>query len=166
MIIVPKKNLYLPERIWGRKRFQRGIICATAVFSAGGFITISGEVVSVTGPAGSIVAGIRFNTDGSIDKRENSVYTQVDPGEYWSNEPETGIGSNYDVRALSAGKTGTWSQAAEIDDTWIQISANREWVVLRFTAGTKQCIATFEMRNTGSGSALDDAVYDCTATRT
>ncbi len=32
MIIVPRKNLYLPERKWGQKKFQRGIICATAVY--------------------------------------------------------------------------------------------------------------------------------------
>lgn len=144
---------------------------------AGGFYSQeTGLVVMTDGTydlgtnfSGSIAyCGVRFGSDGTIDIKGDTVlvYNQHVAGEWWSNEPQPSIGSSYDVRALSTGKTGTWSVSAAADDTWIQISSDREWwvvVAAKLSPANKRCKATFEIRKTGTGSALDSCFFDLTA---
>ena len=112
-------------------------------------------------------SGIRFNRDGSISELEydgtTTTYKDLHLGEWWDKHPEGVIGDSYDVRALSAGKTGTWSSSGAADDVWVQMNLSREWYVQAPSGGQKQCIATFEIRLTGSGSALDSATVDLLA---
>ena len=101
----------------------------------------------------SATSGFRFNTDGTVDENENGVYTQVG---LWHSQ-KTGIGSSYQVRALSTGKVGTWDAAAAADDTWVTISAGREWSVTRGSVGVDTTSATFEIRPVSGGAAVRSA---------
>ena len=145
--------------------FPYGVIAASV-----GTPVLTGESIEFGTPlgGGTIRAGIRFNDNGSIDEHGPGAtdYTAIDPGEWWSNEPETGIGSSYEVRFLSTGKTGTWTTSAAADDTWVAISSAPQWHVLvaaKSSPDTKACSGTFEIRLAGSGSALASAFYSCTA---
>lgn len=138
--------------------------------AAGGSVVITGEAIQFGAPfaGGAIRAGIRWNNDGNIDEQGPGAvnFTQIDAGEWWSNEPDTGIGASYDVRFLSTGKVGTWTISGAADDAWTIISGAPTWNVLvtaKASPSTKTCSGTFEIRTTGSGSALDSASYSCTA---
>ena len=71
-------------------------------------------------------------------------------------------GNQYEVRALSAGKSGTWTTEAALDDIWIQISANRTWGVT--ATGAKLTSATFEIGPDGTSTADDDGFIQCEVT--
>ena len=164
----------MAERFKG-PRYQRGniLIGSAAAMAAGGGGAAGGSVVITniglyeTNPGFNTWNGIRWNDDGSIDERGYGTgdYAQVHLGEWWSDEPETDIGDSYDVRALSGG-SGSWNGAAASDNTWIQIGIPREWFVQvlgKFSPDIISASRTWEIRDTGSGSALDDAVISCTA---
>ena len=167
-----KQEWKIPTR-YGMIKYQRGSI---GMMAGGGIMTTgaaSGMVV-MTGfgsnhvDVGTICwGGIRFNNDGSEDDRGPGAldYVQADAGEWWSEEPEADIGSSYDVRALSGG-SGTWSTAAAVDDTWIQMSSDRIWavsVIAKNSPDVNSASRTFEIRDTGSGSALDSGAYSGSA---
>ena len=104
-------------------------------------------------------AGFRFNTDGTISKNDDGVYTFFG---YW-HTTKSGIGSSYQVRALSAGKVGTWSNSGGADDAWTTINVSREWNVVQATPGTKLASATFEFRPVGGSSATRSATGQASA---
>ena len=110
------------------------------------------------------VAGFTFNLDGSIDDQGpgNLDLSQVDPGTWWSDEPDAIIGNSYDVRCASL-VSGTWSVQAATVGTWIQMSANRNWrsrVIGMSSPDIRSCNGIFEVRATGVGVALDSAQYN------
>jgi len=114
---------------------------ALLAFVLGGLRWAGASVLSTLFGATS-TSGFRFNVDGSISENSNGAYSLWG---YWHTQ-KTGIGNSYQVRALSSGKSGTWSNAAAADDTWVTISAGREWNVQQASPGTKVTSATFEIR--------------------
>jgi hypothetical protein len=127
-------------------------------------VTLSGETVTdYHSPLpGTATAGIRFNTDGTVDKLVDGAYSQIDSGTDWI-IPNVDADSTFDVRCTNI-TSGSWTSEAAAEDTWISLSANREWYV--FTNGipsTQACTCTFEIRKDG-GAVLDSATYTCTAT--
>ena len=160
----------MAERFKGPAK-QRGSIILAAfgvqMGGAGGSVLLTGGSISKFLPGNTCFAGVRFNNDGGIDQRGTSStnYAAWFTGEWWTNEPDGTIGNSYDVRALSGG-SGTWNQSAATDNTWIQISTNRLWsvdVLSKFSPDILIASRTFEIRDTGSGSALDSATISCTA---
>jgi len=154
-------------------KYQRGNLnMLWAIFNDGdgAIVVMTNNTLSETSGSGTTYCGIRWNSDGSCDRRGpgSTAYSQTHVGEWWSAEPDTGIGAGYQVRALSAGKTGTWSTAAASDNAWISITSDRLWGV-QFSSkfgGSKTCSATFEIGVLAAGSADDSAVISCTAIRT
>lgn len=127
-----------------------GALLAAAVLIGLRFLGVNVSNIVI---GSSCTSGFRFNTDGTIDENENGIYTQVG---LWHTE-KPGIGSSYQVRALSSGKSGTWTASAAADDTWITISAGREWSVTQGSPGVKTTSATFEFRPVGGSSAIRSA---------
>ena len=130
---------------------------------AGGTVTLSGESVSVNGALAD--AGIRFNSDGTVDKVENGTYTQVDSSTDWI-IPNGAASSLYDVRItnvvdIGGSPEGFNHASAAAEDVWINLGANREWAVENVgTGGSSSVGYTFdvEIRYNG-GSVLDSASY-------
>jgi hypothetical protein len=131
--------------------------------SAGGTVTVSGEVVThLVGSSGTAIAGIRFNSDGTVDKRVGGTYTQIDSGTDWI-IPNGDADSTYDVSYTGA--SGTWSVQASTEGTWTNLGADRLYYVTA-TGGTgipKSITCTFNIRKDG-GSVIDSASFTCTAT--
>lgn len=134
----------------------------------GSIILASSGAAGLGGPTGNVVltnhlddyfglqpdtgtAGFSFQNDGGLDRIEDANIS----GEWWSNEPQANIGDNYEVRALSAGKSGTWTVSAAADNIWVTINALRTWYIQ--SSGFKNTSATFEVGLDGVESALDSA---------
>jgi len=135
-------------------------------------ITLSGGTggtVSETdvGSPFDTTVGIRFNTDGTIEKG-----TSVNgAGISWSSagswiDPESAASSAYDVRftnlVVNTG-AGDWTAEAEADDQWIAISSTRTWTANRTSAGSWDFDCDFEVRaNAGPPPATGSASYTFT----
>lgn len=148
-------------------RKQRGIICAAAVFG-GARVVLTNHSLSQDNPSALCTSGPAFETNGTLNEvgPEVTTFTAVQAGEWWSAEPETSIGSNYDVQRLSSGATGNYSTTLAAD-TWYQISEQRLWrvtVIAKNAPDIDTGSSTFEIRATGTGSALDSAVITAQAT--
>lgn len=155
----------------GPKRQRGNLLLLAAILPSGGGTT-PGPSVVLTGPkffmgsqpvAGSITVGARFDTDGGLTEADNVNGDTAVPEEWWTAEPDPGIGSSYEVRALSAGKTGAWDASAAADDVWITISANRTWSNTATVTDIRTTVATFEVGLDGVESALDSAQISVTA---
>jgi hypothetical protein len=130
-----------------------------SVFHAavGGAVSVTDIVVAnnaLSGPPGT-PSGVRFNDDGSIDEIEGTqqalIYTQIHSGEWWTGEPDAGIGASYDVRCLSL-TSGSWDVQAAVVGTYVGIDTAPEWKEVRTGGkggegpGTDVCIAQFQIR--------------------
>lgn len=152
-------------------KFQRGMLSGGSVrraaWTAGpaGNVSINAHnIVDQKFSSGQTDAKIEWQTDGQL-----WFFRQVGSdgeynGEWWTNEPETSIGSSYECRHISTGKIGTYNSGeAAVANTWITISAARQWGVQRNVNGSKSCTATFEVGDDGAESADDSAVITVTA---
>ncbi len=113
--------------------------------------------------AGTADARIQWQNDGQLWAFRQVGSDFEYPLEWWSLEPETSVGNDYECRHISTGKTGTFSVQAAVANTWITITTGREWGVTRSSTGSKSCTATFEVGDDGVESADDSAVFTTTA---
>ncbi len=147
-------------------------------------VALSGGRVAVTNITEShsdintAECGIRFNADGSIEVGKGTgfspVYTSIHPREWWTKEPATGIGNNYQVRCASV-TTGSpdllWSDQAAAIGTYITMSAGRVWTVRaqggKIGPNTKSItVSSFQIRNLTSLLVMDTFNISVTAIRT
>ena len=108
------------------------------------------------------ISGVRWSSNGTTVEIDSETGNVDQTAQWWSKEPETAIGALFEVRAT--GTSGTWTVAAEVDNTWIQLNANRDWSVTETGASSqKQASATFEIGPNGASTAIDSASVTCTA---
>ncbi len=158
MIHLHKNNSPLIISRWGRPKFQRGILCATAALISDipGTVTISGIASINEAGAGNQEIRLRFNADGTIDLfRTSTGYVQQSASTDWV-DPNAAASSAHDVRMASI-TAGAWTTAPAGTGAWINMGADREWILLdtdpssfNFETVTG-CV--FEIRK-GGGSAL------------
>lgn len=125
-------------------------------------VTLSGETITDTATDRSCTAGIRFNSDGTVDKLVNATYTQIDSGTDWI-IPNGSASGDYDVRVTSVtGDAFTSSPVA--NGSWINLGSNRLWSITDSDSGASTQSTTFtaEIRNP-SGTTVGSASYTLTA---
>ena len=148
------------------KRKQRGsIIMAAGSLSttATGVVVLTAHTVFDEHILSATDAAIRFDNDGGLHGIRTIEANETYTGEWWSDEAEADIGDSYEVRALSTGKSGTWTTSAATDDIWVTLTSNKTWGVSAPGLGFKQTSATFEVGLDGVESALDSATITCVA---
>lgn len=94
-----------------------------ALLKQGITLALSGELISHDVSNGNTArAGVRVNSDGTIDKREGNVYTQIDSSTDW--RIPNGSGAGFYVRFSK----GLFDPTPEIGtlDTWQEITSARE----------------------------------------
>lgn len=129
----------------------------------GANLQLSDEVVNVSTSSENAIAGIRVNTDGTIDKRELGIYTQIDSATDWI-IPNGAASSSYEFRITSVTfNIGSvfFIQAAAAN-TWINMAAAREWTVQDanpFGDGEVDVDFLLEVRLGSSGSAITNGSY-------
>ena len=138
---------------------------STAVLNAGAVVFTGPKLIVDTefSPVSPVAdARISFENDGEL-KGVRLNQTDINyTGEWWSAEPEIGIGSSYAARYISGG-SGTWDTSAAAVNNWITISTTRQWGVTRTATGSESANATFEVGPQPSGPADDSAAVTCTA---
>lgn len=151
-------------------RQQRGSIQMGAAGSMSvvggvfGLVVVNAHAFESLATSGTALSGVEFQTNGEMYETQDPGADVQQDGEWWSAEPITGIGNINEVRALSSGKVGTWSNAAASDDAWITINSAREWNVTKGApVGSKSASATFEVGPDGVESADDSATISCLA---
>lgn len=162
-----RRQQMMHARRFGNPKKQRGTFSmfpagTTAAAAPSGQVVITNKSYTDFGINETVSCDAQFQTDGEFwIQRLRNTDVQIN-GEWWSEEPETGIGSSYDVR--TNGITGTYDIAAASNTVWVQMNLTRTWGV---DAGpgfdVSTAVGTFEIRNTGSGGALDTANITTTA---
>jgi hypothetical protein len=137
-----------------------GTTASTSVVAA--VVTVSGESVLEISSVATTTAGIRVGTDGFITARRGGSYTSIDTGTDWI-IPRTAASSTYECRITSVSFTvgSGWLVQAAANDTWIDLSAHREWSVQDTNsgpAGRKRVSFTLEIR-LGTGAVLDSGAF-------
>jgi hypothetical protein len=133
-------------------------------------VNLSGEAtVTDASVSRACTAGIRVNSDGTIDKLINATYTQISAATDWI-IPNGAASSDYDVRITGVTfNTGTvWDSEASPEDVWINLGSDRLWSVDddSSTAVDNHDVSfTIEIRGPGgttlsSGAYRIEALYD------
>lgn len=165
MIIVPNKNLYLLERKWGAKRFQRGIfglLQMTGIPAAGLLPAWVGDPYSATDSQTTPTdaeAGVELDVDGSID-RILSTGTQPDIGRWDGNNSLDGNDYDFRVDTISGTLNGPGTDTA---DVWHNGGALIVFSVEETGIGTTVFTGTLRMRPAGGGADIDTASCSFTA---
>src|SRR5690554_1310640 len=100
---------------------------------SGGQVQQSNVSAASSVPSGPSAASVTFRSDGQATSSGNVASSHPISGEWWSQEPQTGIGAQYEIRCVSADGSFT-GQAAPIG-TWVDMSSNRLWSVTRGQVG-------------------------------
>lgn len=142
MIFVLSKNLYLPERFSNKQRQRGSIILASqsgsiAQGQPAGTVTLSGENVNDPGESG-VEVGIRFNSDGTVDRMVDGTPTQADSGTDWI-IPNGAAPDLFEVMtdnwADIGGDPSGFENSAANEGVWIALTSNRLWSVLATASG-------------------------------
>ena len=128
-------------------------------------VTLSGQNIVTTGTGqSSAYAGIRFNTDGTVDEYEShgaGTWVQIDSGTDWI-IPNDGPGT-YHVRSQGTPPTDDFTTKAAANATWIEISTTREWGVEDFTSAIETLVTTgtvtFEISDDAGSTVLASNTY-------
>lgn len=132
---------------------------AMAFFGEGpGLVTVSGETVNSTG-AGTAIAGIVVNADGTIDKIESGSTTQIDAATDWV-IPNALASSLYEVRVTSVNHNGGpgWLSSPGADGTWFDLSTDRTWSIQAIGASTP-LTTDFTLEIRWAGATQDTGSY-------
>ena len=135
-----------------------GSISASGQTPVAAVFSISGETINHTVTVGTAIAGVRFNTDGTIDRLVNITYTQID-GATDLVIPNSALLATDEVRLQANDGTATFSGASV--GTWVAFSTNREWTYERSTDGTDTGNWTFEVRR--GSDRLTSGIMNVTA---
>lgn len=158
---------------WKFPYYQRGSVSAFAYGTmaaagggGGGSVVLTNGSSSHENIGNECYAGWQFQPDGTLDDVGPLVtnLTLKTSGEWWSDEPETGIGASYQVRTTSA---SGWNSSAAANTVWTtDISTNKSWYVLvlgKFSPDIASATGVFEIREKDVGSALDSATLSALA---
>lgn len=105
---------------------------------------------------------ITFNTDGSITTSTNDTSVQPASDNWWTDQPETGIGDNYEVAytAISGGSFTT----GEAINTWSRLDVARTWtvrVLAKNAPDTQSVVGVTWAIRLYPGGATQDSVAGC-----
>lgn len=169
MILTRRKTLALPRRFNTPKQQRGSIIIAqqgagSAVGSAPGVVTLSGEIFSDVAENGDIV-GIRFHSNGKVETRLDATYTPIDTSTDWV-IPNTAAPSLYEVMTDSwvdiGGAGDGFNSAAAAEGVWIALTIARQWnVQAAGEGGSSSNGMQFDAHIRWNGGAIiDSAAYE------
>lgn len=124
-------------------------------------VTLSGEGIVHTNLGGVATAGLRVNTDGTLDKRVGTSYFQIDSATDWI-IPNNAAETDYEFRVTSVTGDG-FSSSPGSDGTWFDLTGGAlEWA--QVTNGQDETTNfVLEVRKNG-GATLDTGNYSLSAT--
>jgi len=110
--------------------------------------------------AGSLsICSVTFNTDGSMSVARNGGGDTLPAADnWWTDNPETDVGDDYEVAFTAWDGGSVWSTGAAIN-VWTALTSDVGWscrVIAKASPDTQAANnVTFEIRPAGGGSSLD-----------
>lgn len=120
-------------------------------------VQLSNQNISSVG-AGTRTAGYRLNLSGDVEQLVQATYTDI--GDWIT--PKSAAGANYEARATLV----SGSIASGTLNTWLALSASRQWFCQQASIGTQSATLTIEIRNASTLSVLASASIFLEAERT
>ncbi len=116
-----------------------------------GVVTLSGEAIVST-----VSAGMRINTDGTVDSRRGSgpTYAQIDGATDWIIPNSAASLRTFHVRLDIV--ESNMHAGSDLMNEWIELSQNREWWHI-FSGLTRN--GTLRISDDGGATDLDSAAY-------
>ena len=155
MIFLPSRNIWTPEREWGQKKFQRGIICATAIHGSAEAPTVSLNTAGVSNLifSATCFAGVQYASDGTEDASTNAGVFNVDRGNWLDSGPAAGA---WVERTINSGSLD-WQDPGS---GRFQMSSTRQFGMMALEGELQTCNITVEMFDAASGgNSLDSVTY-------
>lgn len=150
------------------RRFLQKMLSGSGIRRYGripqGFVQLTNHTVTDTSTTASN-CNMRVRSDGHLEVQRAEAANIVYSDEWWSAAPETGVGSDYSVRQLSTGASGTWDFQPLANDVWGSLASNQLWILQRVSGdgvGSEQVVRTIEVGPQPSGPADDSCVMDLT----
>lgn len=142
------------------KEVQTGYVKVSGAwkeFYAAVSVALSGEIGinAIVPQPGTAYAGVRINTDGTVDKRINTNFTQIDTATDWI-IPNSAASSDYEVYCTD--NNSNLAGGSSATGTWLAMSAAREWLISHDGATPKQLDITIAIRFSG-GATIDSGNY-------
>lgn len=134
-------------------------------------VTLSGQTISTTGTGqSSAYAGIRFNTDGTVDEFKShgaGSWVQIDSATDWIIPNAAASNATYHVRVQSTPPTDDFTTKPGANGTWFALTggsgANREWGVEDFDGAIETAVntgnVTFEISDDGGSTVIASNTY-------
>ena len=128
-----------------------------AVGGTSAVVTLSGE--SINGLDGTTsYAGVRINTDGTVDENVDAAYSQIDTATDWVIPNSFSSKKTYHVRATE----DSWNSNGTRNGTmgsWLQLSSNREWYIENSIVGNADWTITIAISDDGGSTTIDTGQY-------
>jgi len=140
-----------------------GLALGSHIIQAGAppVVTVSGETISHTvSQPSDAVAGIRWNADGTVDKKVGGTFSQIDASTDWI-IPNGAGDSSYEVRHTFTSGASFTTEASAVN-VWIALGSDRLYELLEGGESTQTRVCVFEIRKDG-GAVIDSATYTFTA---
>ena len=123
-------------------------------------VSVSGEIVYHLSLQ-TATAAVRFNADGTVQKRVGATYTQIDAGTDWI-RPVSGASGDYQIRASKISGSDPHAALSDPLDTWLDLDAARQWGVTRSFTDHITSTLSIEIRLSGT-TTLASGSYTLTA---
>jgi len=118
----------------------------------GPVLTVSNVTVSDgTGP--TAIAGVRYNTTGTVDRNLHGSYAQVNASTDWI-IPNAAASSAYSIRATLFSSSGPGSRTGTVG-SWENLGTNREWKLT--SSAIASWILIIEISDDGGTTVIDNA---------
>lgn len=138
------------------------------VGARGGIYTLSGEtVVGSTSSGTTSVAVILINPDGTVDKNQDSVVSQIDAATDWVRPAGIGDETSFEVRYTNKVGDDLLVHNVQLEDVWHDLDSLNQWGYTTVASGPGTSHSgTFdiEIRNKATQVVLASANYDLSVT--
>lgn len=125
-------------------------------------VTLSGGTVSDAGPSPGN-AGIRVNSNGTIDERVGASYNQISSGTDWIIPNIASGDATYHFR-VSGGSGDAFNVGSDAENTWINVSSAPEWWVTAIGSEVlRSRTFTLSVSDDGGSTTLTSNSYTVTA---
>lgn len=134
------------------------------VYATGGTVTLTDQSVSHT-HATAARAGVYWNGDGTVDKREGSTFTQVSALTDWI-IPNGAASNDYEFKLSYVSSTGSFATGYRVFyGTW---AAGWHYIDMQKNSGTGTATltVTVSVRDAATLTVLDTATIQLSVTRT
>lgn len=113
-----------------------------------GSVVMNDITITHTRPSGQANAGIGDDRDGTQERLLGSTWTTLPGGEWWSLEPESLVGTDFEIKFRRVSGRLPDSKSSWTDNVWTDfISTRHFYSILRTGTGTNTAVVEVQIRD-------------------